>query len=80
MEIKIICKDDLQKAEEIGAISFEMSAKVNFMLGSIAFYKLRMEAFQEWQKELPEPYRTECCTIIANGQPRQDMSPINQRR
>ena len=34
---------------------------------SIDFYKLRMDVIQEWQKSLPEPYRTECCNILANG-------------
>jgi hypothetical protein len=30
------------------------------------FYKSRVDIFQEWQRTLPEPYRTECCNILAN--------------
>ena len=33
----------------------------------INFYKVRMQALQEYQTELPEPYRTLICNILANG-------------
>ena len=54
-------------ADEIG---WEVEAlKRNFrnVSHTIEFYKTRMRALQEWQKELPEPYRTEVCNILANG-------------
>jgi hypothetical protein len=29
--------------------------------------RLPLDAMQRWQRTLPEPYRTECCDILANG-------------
>lgn len=31
------------------------------------WYKQRVDRLQEWQKTLPEPYRSQCCDILANG-------------
>ena len=31
------------------------------------FYEIRMNELLQCQKELPEPYRTEICNILANG-------------
>lgn len=31
------------------------------------FYLRRMNALQKYQANLPEPYRTEICNILANG-------------
>ncbi len=31
------------------------------------WYEMRIRALMEWQKNIPEPYRTECCDILANG-------------
>lgn len=62
-----LTRDDVNKAEEIGAISFEIAMKVKAMISSLDFYRRRVRAFQVWQKELSEPYRTEACNIIANG-------------
>ena len=33
----------------------------------INFYKVRIQALQEYQNELPEPHRTLICNILANG-------------
>jgi hypothetical protein len=52
--------------------------KMGFMLNEVrglapaqkSFYEERMDALQRYQKELPEPYRTEICNILANGKPR----------
>lgn len=30
---------------------------------------IKYSALQKWQKDLPEPYRTECCNILANYRP-----------
>jgi hypothetical protein len=42
----------------------------NFVQHATEFYSTRMTALQEYQKDLPEPYRTEICNILANGRPR----------
>lgn len=36
----------------------------------VRFYTERMDALQRYQKDLPEPYRTELCNILANGRPK----------
>lgn len=47
-----------------------LEAEIKKLRRAVEFYKIRMDAFQKWQIELPEPHRTHCCDIIANGQPR----------
>lgn len=31
------------------------------------WYTSRLNEMQVWQRSVPEPYRTECCDILANG-------------
>jgi len=34
---------------------------------SCAFYEQRMNLIQKYQNQLPDPYRTSICNILANG-------------
>jgi len=33
----------------------------------LQWYEQRIRTLMEWQKSIPDPYRTECCDIFANG-------------
>jgi len=50
--------------------------KITELQRSLEWYKTRLEAMQQWQSVLPEPYRTECCDILANGK----IAPWRQMR
>lgn len=41
--------------------------QVKELTRTVEWYKERLDALQEWQKTLPDPYRGECCDILANG-------------
>jgi hypothetical protein len=45
----------------------ELERVIHGLRISLAFYEGRMNALQQYQKGLPEPYRTEVCNILANG-------------
>jgi hypothetical protein len=38
------------------------------LVHKIKFYENRLNLIQKYQKELPEPYRTQICNILANGE------------
>jgi len=65
-----------QKLVDEGQIIFRgdqvpaLIARVRELDHSRRFHQRRMDEFQRWQKDLPEPYRTECCNILANGKRR----------
>ena len=44
-----------------------MKAKIYSLERSAEFHQVRMSALQKWQATIPDPYRIECCDILANG-------------
>jgi len=50
--------------EDVGVSRLARSAR-----RLIEIADLKYAVFQKWQKDLPEPYRTQCCNILANGSP-----------
>lgn len=55
-----ICKDCMRKAV----------IKDADLISQNEWHQRRWEVLQKYQQELPEPYRTDICDILANGFPR----------
>ena len=51
-----------QSAQESG-----LQKKLEEALGSLDFYRRRVEALQQWQSKMRDPERTIVCDILANG-------------
>ncbi len=62
----VVAKDD-------GDDEFDrMSRQIDELTNSRDFYRIRMQAIEGLQSELPEPWRTLVCNVLANGKARAD--------
>jgi len=64
MKIQII---GLEKLELLVARMEAAAMVIRELERTKAFYSPRMNALQELQKQMPEPWRTAVCDILANG-------------
>ena len=45
----------------------ELATEIAASKEALHWYERRMDAFQAYQHQVPEPYRTVICNILANG-------------
>jgi len=69
--VKIPLCDECLSSKELVAV------EIRRLLFFVSWHSSRWQALQRWQHTLPEPYRSECCDILANGSiaPRNERSP-----